>query len=1085
MNAPHVINAQNESTTEVVITWPGHADPGAMATVRLATAGTQVASPPGSVMPSQSQSVVLDASSLPDGPVDVFVDVTDAGGRSSTFAGTPAYKTVAGPVLPLFAGVMEGPGNAPDLINASNVNSVFVVIEWPPQADPGSTATVTLDDGNAAVTSPGVNAMPGGQSLVNLDSATLADGSVAVIVDVIDPSMSMGSFAGRMAIRAVNSPVAPTLAFVAAGPGNARNEITPQNLFRVAVEVHWPPQADGLGTAQVALMDGTVSATSAAFSPTPGEFDTVSIDASSLADGPITVEVQITDGGGLMGTYQGDAAIKGPAIPDIIVVTLPSTPTHPENIIDGFDAASATIETLWGVGATGNETVHLDVSDGSTTLNFGPLSPAAGGGTLSFAGLDLTSLADGAIRVSATATDGGASPRTLVLEAWKRAGRHHMRRAFVAQRADDTLTSWIWDAPSRSFRAGMSLPTGAGPEKVLRSQTNDFVVVLCAASNELQVFPTDPWGELLGFGTGAPTGGTPTDMALDPRGRFGWIAVGSRIDTYAIDAQTGMVVPSQSRTLPNAVQSIALDASGRELLALDSSGTVTWFDVDQRDGILNPRTSTTCVGAPRRVLWHASARFAFVLCEPASGSTVDVLATDRMAQTLNSVATQTFAASVVSDIAATPDGRWLIASEGASNRIAVFGCDPMTGGLTPAAGSPFVTSAAIDRLQSGPSGAIILGTSQNDHGLIALSIDPMSGATAESDNVATRGLPTGIALDAGPAPWTLRLEQAFVANPTSDQIEGFQVDDMNGMLTGSTLTPAQGGPTALAMGARGGQLFALAPGSQALRAFLISPVGPIMTELTPTAMTGTTASALIASASGHRLWVSDSATNQVQAYDVQPASSPLAASTPSSTDVDPIDMALHPSGHLMVVLSGQLASLRAHPIDSATGTLGAGPSATATGTNPSLLRLHPSGRWALVAHQSGDLGRYTVDTATGAILPVGTTVGPADPSDARFSPDGTQLWVTTRTGQALHTFDVLPGAALSSVGAPVAFGVPATSISVSPRADFLWVTTEGVSSEVHRFDVTPGTAPTPAVNQSSLGLSGTGTTRLALRVQRF
>ena len=152
---------------------------------------------------------------------------------------------------------------------------------------------------------------------------------------------------------------------------------------------------DADATAEVTVSDGTASVSGVLSS----DGDLV-LDLSSLTDGTLTTSVTATDGDGATATIQG---------PDLTLVPASGdddgnlTLTAPDLAIDGSELGAVTFSVT---GIDADATAEVTVSDGTASVS----------GVLSSDGdlvLDLSSLTDGALTTSVTATDAFGSETTV------------------------------------------------------------------------------------------------------------------------------------------------------------------------------------------------------------------------------------------------------------------------------------------------------------------------------------------------------------------------------------------------------------------------------------------------------------------------------------------------------------------------------------------------------------------------------------------------------------------------------------------------------------------------------------------------
>ncbi|MFD2741758.1 Ig-like domain-containing protein, partial [Sulfitobacter aestuarii] len=158
---------------------------------------------------------------------------------------------------------------------------------------------------------------------------------------------------------------------------------------------------DGDASAVVTVGDGSNSVSS---TPLSGD-GSVTLDLRSLADGSLTVSIEAQDGSGNMTGGTGtqitlDAGTDTTADLDgNLAVSAPDTQ---------IDVDERSAVTFIASGIDADATAVISVSDGTATVTSAPL---AGDGSVI---LDLSSLADGNLSLSITATDAAANSATAV-----------------------------------------------------------------------------------------------------------------------------------------------------------------------------------------------------------------------------------------------------------------------------------------------------------------------------------------------------------------------------------------------------------------------------------------------------------------------------------------------------------------------------------------------------------------------------------------------------------------------------------------------------------------------------------------------
>ncbi len=193
-------------------------------------------------------------------------------------------------------------------------------------------------------------------------------------------------------------------------------------------------------------------------------------------------------------------------------------------------------------------------------------------------------------------------------------------------------------------------------------------------------------GALTSIGTIA-AGGGPLSVAVDPSGRFAYVANGGDFDVfgsvsmYTINATTGALTAIAPGTIDaGRFAAVAVDPSGKfAYVANADSNTVSMYTINATTGAL---TSIGTIGAglrPRSVAVDPSGKFAYV----ANGGSNDVsmYAINATTGALTSIGTIA-AGTSPSSVAVDPSGKFAYVANYFSNSISMYTIDATTGALT-------------------------------------------------------------------------------------------------------------------------------------------------------------------------------------------------------------------------------------------------------------------------------------------------------------------------------------------------------------------------------------------------------------------
>lgn len=311
----------------------------------------------------------VDVTSLSDGTITASVVATDAAGNPSS-AGTDTATLDSGdPAMPTLT---------IPTVNGANEGSVPVS----GTAEPGSTVTVALTDGQASASTTTTAGNDGAYS-TTLPATDLADGTLTGSAKATDAAGNESPVRTISVAKDTDAPAAPVLTMPSYVNDTTKGAVEMSGTGEAGVTVNLTfADTDG-GTANVT--DSVVVA--------PNGTWTKTVPLTSLSDGTITGTASATDTAGNTSTGTGtDTAVKDVVTPAAPTVSL----TDP---IDGTNVATATVSGSAENGSTVD--VSVDDTDGTT-------SPVTGSdvsdGTYSVQ-LDLGGLKDGTLTATATATD--------------------------------------------------------------------------------------------------------------------------------------------------------------------------------------------------------------------------------------------------------------------------------------------------------------------------------------------------------------------------------------------------------------------------------------------------------------------------------------------------------------------------------------------------------------------------------------------------------------------------------------------------------------------------------------------------------
>jgi 6-phosphogluconolactonase (cycloisomerase 2 family) len=413
-NGPNELNATNAGDAELDVTWPAAASADDEVTFTFLAGGVSVVFGPLSPLDGGGSQTLgpIDLSGLPDGTVNISYEARDPATNAASGVGTPATKSAGGLIGPSSAEVAAGTDNPADIVNAASQNMAAVTVILPAAYDGSEQISVRLSDGiNPDVNSGQLSSAPGGGQLnfSGLDVSGLNDGPLALTV-FVDAGAGPVNFSGDMAQKDTVAPALPSAAGLAAGPGNAANEINNTNLTNAVVNVVLDPGMTGDETVSLRLQD--TGGTILPFGPFPiaaggGSANFGPLDLSPLGDGSISIEVVVHDPAGNPGSFSGSPANKSTAGPDAPSAAMVIAGAgNAANEINQSNLNSTQVAVTLPATTQATDIITVTLSDGVATASSAPVNSPGSPGAFTIGGIDSTGLQDGQIAVMVTIDDG-------------------------------------------------------------------------------------------------------------------------------------------------------------------------------------------------------------------------------------------------------------------------------------------------------------------------------------------------------------------------------------------------------------------------------------------------------------------------------------------------------------------------------------------------------------------------------------------------------------------------------------------------------------------------------------------------------
>jgi 6-phosphogluconolactonase len=326
-----------------------------------------------------------------------------------------------------------------------------------------------------------------------------------------------------------------------------------------------------------------------------------------------------------------------------------------------------------------------------------------------------------------------------------------------------------------------------------------FAYVLDVQQAQLRVFKVDAEQGGLTLQTRVDTLGTPTALAVDPQGRFVYLAstgeraaehadakkpARGRLAIYRVAPKTGKLqLVREAYQLGLTPESLAMDVSGQFLYAIDSSveGLLS-FEVNPETGLLfkTPGATPHTGKGPSAIALDPAGRFSFVA--NAQDNSVSVFTHRRMGTAAK------YPIELIKDskvavgdnpraLAVDPNGKYLLVANQGDNSLSLFKVHFHKGLLERVEGAPYPTGKTPNAVVVHPAGRWVFVLNRDSGDISRYRLDGLQGKLT--------ALPKRV--KAGPQPLSITLDAAgrfaYVRNANEKGLRKFVVDEKSGELT--------------------------------------------------------------------------------------------------------------------------------------------------------------------------------------------------------------------------------------------------------------------------------------------------------------
>lgn len=422
-----------------------------------------------------------------------------------------------------------------------------------------------------------------------------------------------------------------------------------------------------------------------------------------------------------------------------------------------------------------------------------------------------------------------------------------------------------------SFLPGSVLMWNGSARPTAITDTFDLTAQISAAdisgpgTSSVAIFNPPPGGgSSASFNFTIATGASPQSIAVDPTGKFAYVAdqgcpltFTGRVSVFTIDSSTGALtsVGTPLDTGDFATSSVTVDPSGKFVYVAsqgtgdigDTPGSVSMYSINPATGALTPIGTPVATGdfGPSSVAVDPTGKFAYVANTgsdadgaPLFCGSVSTFDIDGSTGSLTSSGI-IFAPGAASPgscspqwVAVDPTGKFAyVANEGGltPTSVSMYQINTVNGALT-LTGLIAVAGRAVS-LTLAPSGkfAYVADGGSNSDGSAGVnvsiySVDASSGALTSTGTIA-----------AGLFPWSIAIDPlgkfAYVANLGSNDISVFSIDGTTGALTPIGTTPAGSSPTSIVVHPSGKFAYVTNSGSNNISMYSINSTTGALTLL--------------------------------------------------------------------------------------------------------------------------------------------------------------------------------------------------------------------------------------------------------------
>lgn len=343
---------------------------------------------------------------------------------------------------------------------------------------------------------------------------------------------------------------------------------------------------------------------------------------------------------------------------------------------------------------------------------------------------------------------------------------------------------------------------------------------------------------------------------------------------------------------------------------------------------------------------------------------------------------------------------------------------------------------------------------------------------------------------------TAQIPASDIAATGTASITVFNPEPGSGNSDTSAFTISTGavGPISMAVDHTGKFAYVANSGSNNVSMYSINAATGVLTSI-GTIAAGSSPNSVTIDPSGKFAYVANGGdlveAGSVSMYTIDATTGALTSlGPPVAADIDPLSVSVDPSGRFAYVANGGNSSygygnfsgdVSMYTMDDTTGALT--PIGTiAAGYGPDFIAVHPSGKFAYVVNNGGDLcgsvSVFAINGTTGALTSTETIGAGCGPSWVAVDPSGKLAYVANANGSgagsiSMFSIDATTGALTPTGTLAAAPGFWPISIAIDPSGKFSHVANNGFSAgnvSTYAIDANTGTLTSIGTTATGIGM---------------